>query len=107
MSKIYREFEVQIPDEAKISYSDQRVYIITKKVYISERQYNEDHRMVIGHYIKPGVMHPNENFKTKYPAQWEELTNKKTLPGHKKIGLYAAVSSIVEQHGIYDSLKDI
>ena len=42
MSKIYREFEVQIPDEAKISYSDQRVYIITKKVYISERQYNED-----------------------------------------------------------------
>ena len=107
MSKIYREFEVQIPDEAKISYSDQRVYIITKKVYISERQYNEDHRMVIGHYIKPGAMHPNENFKTKYPAQWEELTNKKALPGHKKIGLYAAVSSIVEQHGIYDRLKDI
>ena len=28
MSKIYREFEVQIPDEAKISYSDQRVYIL-------------------------------------------------------------------------------
>ena len=80
------------------------MYVITQKVYIPEKQYNEDHRMVIGQYIKPDVMHPNENFKTKYPAQWEELTNKKALPGHKKTGLYAAVSSIVEKHGIYDIL---
>ena len=85
MSKIYREFEVQIPDEAKISYSDQRVYIITKKVYISERQYNADHRMVIGHYIKPGAMHPNENFKTQYPAQWEELMLESIENNHSRV----------------------
>ena len=107
MGKIYREIQVRIPDGASISYSDRRVYITTQKNYLPEKGFNENKRLVIGQYIDAESMHPNDNYKLKYPAFWESETSKPTLSGNKKIGLYAAVDKIVREQGIYDSLTTI
>ena len=104
MSKIYRNVSVKIPADASISYSDRRVYITTQKNYIPQKGFNENRRLVIGQYIDAESMHPNDNYKLKYPAFWEEETNKPVLAGNKKIGLYAAVLKTVRRLGIYDDL---
>ena len=107
MGKIYRDIRVEIPGDASVSYSDRRVYITTQKNYLSEKGFNENKRLVIGQYIDPQSMHPNDNYKLKYPAFWESKTSRPVLPGNKKIGLYAAVDKVVRENGIYDNLAAI
>lgn len=104
MARIYRDIKVSIPAEASISYSDRRVYITTQKNYLPGRGFNENKRLVIGQYIDAESMHPNDNYKLKYPAFWESETRKPVLAGNKKIGLYAVVRRIVKDQGIYDDL---
>lgn len=107
MIKSYKDIVVKIPKEAHISFSTKRVYIITQKNYRRDKGYNQDSRKIIGTYINSEEMHPNANFKELYPAQWAEVTKTKTLPGNKKIGMKAAVSSIVEKEGIKKDLDSV
>ena len=107
MGKIYRDVMVSIPDEAVVSYTDKRVYITTKKNYLPDKGFNEDSRMIIGQYVDAGHMHPNDNYKLKYPSQWTDITKQPTLAGNKKLGLFAAVHKIVEHDGIYDDLNSV
>jgi len=107
MVKTYKDVVVGIPTDAHISFSTKRVYVITQKNYRRDKGYNQDSRKVIGTCINSTEMHPNANFKELYPALWAELTKTKSLPSTKKIGMKAAVSSIVEREGLGKELKAV
>lgn len=105
MLKTYTEFIVDIPANAHVAYTRNSVYITTGKRYLSDKGYNQDSRKCIGKYISPTQMHPNSNYQLFYPAQWEELTKKKSLIGTKKVGIKSALTAISNTSGIKENLK--
>ena len=103
---IYSQYTADIPSSARISYTDKRVFI-PKGISLSVNGKPTKNRVVIGQYIEPGKMHPNDNYKELYPVLWEALSGTGLKVGSLKIGLYAAFNSIVQDKGIYDDLVEV
>jgi len=93
---IYSQYTADIPSSARISYTDKRVFI-PKGISLSVNGKPTKNRVVIGQYIEPGKMHPNDNYKELYPVLWEALSGTGLKVGSLKIGLYAAFNSIIKQ----------
>lgn len=101
MGHIYWEKpEIKIPDGAYVNKSDARVFTMC-----TDGKKNRK-RTVIGRATGNGNMHPNDNFKYKYPALWtEHYGNKDKLPPHSlSFGLYTTFLAISERTGLYNLL---
>ena len=103
---IYKNLVAAIPSNARISYTDKRVFL-PKGISLSVNGKPTKNRIVIGQYIEPGKMHPTDNYKELYPSEFEELSGSEIKTGNVKIGLYAAFNSIVQSLGIYEDLESI
>ena len=101
MGHIYWEkHEIKIPDGAYVNKNDGRVFIMSRDGM------NRRRRSVIGHSTGNGNMHPNDNFRYKFPALWSEYYgNREKLPPHSlSFGLYACFLAISERIGLYSLL---
>lgn len=101
---IYSDLVVSIPSGALVSRNDNRVYLNLGTSINKDSGKKVKVRLSIGQYIEPGKMHPNDRYKEKYPELWNQLTGTPVSAGTLKIGLYAAINSIVQNTGIYDDL---
>lgn len=103
---IYKQFVSPIPSAARISYQDKRVFL-PKGMSVSANGKPVKNRVVIGQYIEPGKMYPNDSFRELYPSEWEALSGSQVRSGTVKIGLYAAFNSIIQSLGIYEDLVSV
>lgn len=103
---IYQNLISPIPSAARISYTDKRVFL-PKGISLSANGKPTKNRISIGQYIEPGKMHPNQNFKELYPAEFEALAGTEIKTGIVKIGLFSAFNSIVQSLGIYEDLVSV
>ncbi len=105
MSKIYRNVLVPIPEEAYISKSDARVYLVREKVYVQDKHYNNDKREVIGKAVSGKEMYPNSAFRWLFPEIFNEYSTEEQVPLITKIiGPYAAFLAIGSRSGLYELL---
>ncbi|MBR3310648.1 MAG: hypothetical protein IKG15_02365 [Solobacterium sp.] len=103
MSKVFwNKKEIPTPNDSYIDKSDGRVYIRTRDSDGRSR------RRTIGHAASETTMHPNELYKTMYPALWEMHYGDEELREHSlSMGMYALMLGIVWDTGLYPILQDV
>jgi anion-transporting ArsA/GET3 family ATPase len=94
---------VAIPQDAYIE-KNSSVFVKDKNVYDPEKRYNRVKHTIIGRSIGNGQMHPNHNYRLRYPALYEEAAGEMLPKQRKSLGFYASVLSIAERIGLYDVL---
>ena len=95
---------VPIPDDAHVC-KDHRVYVVEQKIYYKDLQYNMDTRIWLGKAISDKEMHPNNNYKEKYPDVFRSITHLHLPQDVKHIGVYAAALKIAEDTKLYEDLR--
>ncbi len=101
MGHIYWDLpEIPIPEEAYINRSDGRVFLIIRK------ENHKQERPVIGRAVSDTMMHPNEEYRFRYPELWKQFYGEKSLPKRElHVGLYALVLSSAWVSGLYPLLQ--
>ena len=96
---------VNIPNGAIVK-SDRHVFWTLEKVYLKDRQYNNDRRILIGKTLEAdrNRMYPNDNYKELFPDDYQTAMGKKPVPSFQSIGMYLAVKTIVERLPLYNLL---
>lgn len=99
---------VDIPVGAIVK-SDRRVLWTIRKVYLKEKQYNQDSRRLIGKTVEASriKMYPNDNFIELFPDQYSSAVGRRPLPSSQSVGMYLAVKTIVERLPLYTLLSDV
>jgi len=97
---------VPIPENAYISNSDARVYIVDEKKYNAEKHYNNDKRTVIGKAVSKLEMYPNSEYRFRYPNIFNEnCTEGDKMPAiNIIIGPYVTMLAIGHNIGVYEIL---
>ena len=98
---------VPIPEEANHPKKPGgRVFIVTKKNYLPEKQYNSDGRLSVGISISESEMYPNDNYKMLFPQAFNEhVPYAKRLPEVTKIiGPYACFLAVGQHTELYPIL---
>jgi hypothetical protein len=100
---INRTIIVPIPPDA---YEEKNSYVFVKdkNVYDPEKRYNRVKHTIIGRSIGNGQMHPNHNYRLRYPALFEAAAGELLPKPRKSLGFYATVLSITERSGLYEAL---
>ncbi len=91
---------VAIPESGRIG-SDNRVFVISQKVYLPDKQYNIDKRISIGKAIDKKTMYPNDNYQKLFPHAYAEETGARPKAAEVSCGLQIAVKSICSYTGLY------
>lgn len=101
MGHIYRNLrEIPIPDGGRINHYDMKVSVY--RTVDGKRR-----RTIIGAATSETTMIPNENFRTKFPALWQEYYKSETPPMQRmSVGLYGLILSIGWRTGLYPDLQD-
>lgn len=102
MGKIYWNLhEIPIPDGAHINHSDGYVYIYPPG--------HKNIRTKIGKATSENTMHPNDNFKEKYPALWKSYYPDEDVPAQHFLltGFYALSLGIGYKTGLYPILQNV
>lgn len=103
MRHIYKSIQVSIPSEAKISYTDRRVFVDRIDPSSGKKR-----RIKIGNYLSEGLMNPNDNFKRLFPNAFTQAGG--TVEDHAEsrldCGVFAAVLGIAHKIGLYRALID-
>jgi hypothetical protein len=100
---INRTIIVPIPTDAYIE-RNAYVFVKDKNVYDPEKRYNRVKHTIIGRSIGNGQMHPNHNYRLRYPALFEAAAGEMLPKQRKSLGFYAVVLSIAERTGLYEAL---
>jgi hypothetical protein len=100
---INRTLIVTIPSEAYIE-KNSFVFVKDKNYYDPEKRYNRVKHTIIGKSIGNGQMHPNHNYRLRYPTLFEAATGEQLPKQIKKLGFYSSVLSLAERTGLYDAL---
>jgi hypothetical protein len=100
---INRTLIVSIPSEAYIE-KNSFVFVKDKNYYDPEKRYNRVKHTIIGKSIGNGQMHPNHNYRLRYPTLFEAATGEQLPKQTKKLGFYSSVLSLAERTGLYDAL---
>jgi hypothetical protein len=100
---INRTLIVTIPSEAYIE-KNSFVFVKDKNYYDPEKRYNRVKHTIIGKSIGNGQMHPNHNYRLRYPTLFEAATGEQLPKQVKKLGFYSSVLSLAERTGLYDAL---
>ena len=100
MSHVYRERrEVEIPfPEAHINHSDGRVFLLNVD--------GPGKRTTIGWATSETTMHPNDEFRRRYPERWDlEYSKYKDPKGYEiHVGMYGLCLGAAYQSGLYSVL---
>ncbi len=101
MGHIYWELhEIPIPEEAYINHSDGRVFLIIRK------ENHKQERPIIGRAVSDTMMHPNNEYRFRYPELWRQFYGEESLPKRElHVGLYALVLSSAWVSGLYPLLQ--
>jgi hypothetical protein len=100
---INRTIIVPIPPDAYIE-KNSYVFVKDKNVYDPEKRYNRVKHTIIGRSIGNGQMHPNHNYRLRYPDLFEAAAGELLPKPRKSLGFYATVLSIAERSGLYEAL---
>lgn len=101
MGHIYRNLrDIPIPDGGRINHYDMKVSVY--RTVDGKRR-----RTIIGAATSETTMIPNENFRTKFPALWQEYYQSETPSMQRmSVGLYGLILSIGWRTGLYPDLQD-
>lgn len=101
MGHIYRELqEIPIPEGARINHYNGEVSVYSYPNGVRSRE-------VIGSAVGETKMHPNTNFKHRYPELWAKYYGEKNPHANfVHVGLYALTLGIVEKTGLYQALEE-
>lgn len=103
---IYQNLVVEIPPGAYIEKSNQSVFVKDLNVYDPVNQYNRVRHTVVGRAIDAARMHPNHNFRIRYPDEYRKATGETGQRELLRVGLYAVILSVIERTGLYQCLAD-
>ena len=103
MSHIYYEKkEIPIPEGGHVNRHDGAV-----RIYLDPSVPRRKSRtMVIGKATSATTMHPNDNFKLRYPALWSQHYEEKTPVHVLHYGMYLSALSAGCRTGVYAALHD-
>lgn len=102
MGKVYWNLhEIPIPDGAHINHSDGYVFVYPPG--------HKNSRIKIGKATSETTMHPNDNFRDKYPALWKEYYPNEDAPAEYVLlpGFYALSLGIGYKTGLYPILQKV
>ena len=101
MSHIYYEKkEIPIPEGGHVNNNDGAV-----RIYLDPSvPRRKSPTMVIGKATSATTMHPNDNFKLRYPALWSQYYEEKTPVHVLHYGMYLSALSAGCRTGVYDAL---
>lgn len=103
MSHIYYEKkEIPIPEGGHVNRHDAAV-----RIYVdASAPRRKSATMVIGKATSATTMHPNDNFRLRYPALWEEHYGEKTPAHVLHYGMYLSALSAGCRTGVYSALHE-
>lgn len=103
MSHIYYEKkEIPIPEGGHVNKNDGAV-----RIYLDPTMpRRKSATMVIGKATSPTTMHPNDNFKLRYPDLWRQYYEEKTPLHVLHYGMYLTALSAGCRTGVYAALHD-
>ena len=99
--------KVPIPEGAVV-YSD-RVCFVFGQIFSEKQNRNILNRKQIGTPCKdePGMMFPNNQYMKSFPHEFEQYTGMSSLVDRLSIGLFAAVSTIIDDIGLRSCLESV
>ena len=100
---------VPVPDGAIVK-SDRVVLWTIQKVYMKDKQYNNDKRRMIGKTLEADreKMYPNDTYKELFPERYDELVKPiKVAPSRVSLGCYVALKTIAERIPLYMTLVEV
>lgn len=99
---LYRNLkQIPIPEGAKVSSYDKRVYVP------SPSSSGTKSKREIGEETEPGMMVPNDNFRIEYPSLWKQHYPQSPIPLPMiSVGNYAVSLSIGLNSGLYHDLQE-
>ena len=97
--------KVPIPNGAK-AYSD-RVVFSFGHIFSETQDRLIQNRKIIGKPCDDGMMIPNNEYMKHFSDEFSSYTGMSALPDHVSIGLYAAVSTIVDKTGLKLCLEKV
>ncbi len=103
---IYRNIVVAIPPEGYIGKKDQSVFVKDRNEYDPAVKYNRVSHVIIGKAIDKTRMHPNHNFRMRYPEAFQEAAGEPQLKSVKRMGMYAVVLALLEKNSLYRCLYE-
>jgi transposase len=111
---IYRYLKVDIPKE-RVTIERQPdgapalIKYVLEAHYNREKGYAEPKRTTIGHQCldDKSKMYPTSQYAKIFPQEWEKITNKRTVPTIKRIGMFSICQAINTRTGIKDLLDGV
>ena len=98
----YEKKEIPIPEGGHVNRHDGAV-----RIYLDPTvQRRKSATMVIGKATSATTMHPNDNFRQRYPALWEQYYEERTPVHVLHYGMYLTALSIGWRTGAYGALHD-
>lgn len=102
MGRVYRNLApIDIPTDAFVNHHDNRVFINIDP----EVPTRDSRKEKIGELASETTMYPNDNYRRRYPLDWEKHYGKIGYRAYElSSGLYALTLGIVHEDGLYDIL---
>lgn len=98
----YEKKEIPIPEGGHVNRYDGAV-----RIYLDPTvQRRKSATMVIGKATSATTMHPNDNFRQRYPSLWEKYYEERTPVHVLHYGMYLTALSAGWQTGVYEALHD-
>jgi len=98
----YEKKEIPIPEGGHVNRHDGAV-----RIYLDPTvQRRKSATMVIGRATSATTMHPNDNFRQRYPALWEQYYEERTPVHVLHYGMYLTALSAGWRTGCYEALHD-
>ena len=98
----YVKKEIPIPDGGHVNRHDGAV-----RIYLDPTvQRRKSATMVIGKATSATTMHPNNNFRQRYPSLWEKCYEESTPVHVLHYGVYLTALSAGWKTGVYEALHD-
>lgn len=98
----YEKKEIPIPEGGHVNRHDGAV-----RIYLDPTvQRRKSATMVIGKATSATTMHPNDNFRQRYPSLWEKYYEESTPVHVLHYGMYLTALSAGWSTGVYESLHD-
>ena len=98
----YEKKEIPIPDGGHVNRHDGAV-----RIYLDPTvQRRKSATMIIGKATSATTMHPNDNFRQRYPSLWEKYYGESTPAHVLHYGMYLTALSAGWNTGVYESLHD-
>lgn len=100
---------VPIPEGAIVK-SDRVVLWTIQKVYVKNKQYNNDKRKMIGKTLEADreKMYPNDTYKELFPNSYDEFVKPaKTTPSRLSMGCYVVLRNIATKIPLYLTLQEV